>query len=142
MSDIFILVLVHQYYQIFFKAINYDNFITWLGIDKINFNALLKTTLATAKVHLDQDRKHLHSTKLTLEIGMYHFLIKNKKVYKCIYSLTQISEKEISYIHSTGKFPHESSRGNEYLLLLHDFDSNEILVEPLTTKQAGEIAKA
>ena len=73
---------------------------------------------------------------------MYHFLIKNKKVYKCIYSLTQISGKEISYTHSTGNFSHESSRGNEYLLLLHDFDSNEILVEPLTTKQAGEIAKA
>ena len=37
-------------------------------LTKINFNALLKTTLATAKVHLDQDRKHLHSTKLILEI--------------------------------------------------------------------------
>ena len=50
--------------------------------------------------------------------------------------------KETSYIDLTGTFPHKSSRGNQYLLLLYDFDSNVILVEPLKTRQAGEMTKA
>ena len=37
----------------FQKAISNGNFIIWPGIDKLNFNALLKTTLATAKGYLD-----------------------------------------------------------------------------------------
>ena len=43
----------------FQKAINNENFITWQRIDKINYNALLKTTLATAKGRLDQERINL-----------------------------------------------------------------------------------
>ena len=37
----------------FQKAINNGNFITWPGIDKLNFNALIQTTLATIKDHLN-----------------------------------------------------------------------------------------
>ena len=37
----------------FQKAINNSNFITWPGIDKLNFNALIQTTLATIKDHLN-----------------------------------------------------------------------------------------
>ena len=37
----------------FQKAINNGNFIAWPGIDKLNFNALIQTTLATIKDHLN-----------------------------------------------------------------------------------------
>ena len=54
-----------------------------------------------------------------------------KKVYECISCIIQFSEKESSYIDLTGRFPHKSSRGNQYLLLLYDSDSNAGQLEPL-----------
>ena len=61
----------------FQKAISNGNFITWPGIENINFNALLKTTIATAKGHLDQERENLQTTKQTTEINLDHFPAKN-----------------------------------------------------------------
>jgi hypothetical protein len=47
----------------FIKSINNDNFITWPGIEELNLNTSLSTTIATEKGHLDQERKNLQSTK-------------------------------------------------------------------------------
>ena len=48
----------------FSKSITKDNFITWPGIDNINFNGSIGTTIATEKGHLDKGRKKLQSTKV------------------------------------------------------------------------------
>ena len=37
---------------------------------------------------------------------------------------------------------HKSSCGNQYLLVIYDYDSNAILAEPLKTRLAGDITKA
>ena len=42
----------------------------------------------------------------------------------------------------TGRFPHCSSRGNEYVLIAHDYDSNGILGTPLKNRQAAIITAA
>ena len=47
----------------FQKAINKGHFITWPGINDINFNKFIKNTLPIAKGHLDQERANLQSTK-------------------------------------------------------------------------------
>ena len=47
-----------------------------------------------------------------------------------------------TYSDQTGRFPHKSSRGYQYLFTMCDHDSNIILYEPLKTKQAKEIANA
>ena len=47
----------------FIKAIKNENFITWPGIDTLNFAKLLGTTKATELGHLDQERANLQSTK-------------------------------------------------------------------------------
>ena len=47
----------------FQKAIRNGNFITWPGIDTINFHKFIKTTRETEHGHLDQERKNLHSIK-------------------------------------------------------------------------------
>ena len=52
------------------KVISNGHFIIWSGIDKVNFNDLLKTTIAIAKGNLDQERKNLQSTKQTVEIRL------------------------------------------------------------------------
>ena len=42
----------------------------------------------------------------------------------------------------TGKFPHMSSRGNQYLVVVYDYDSNAIVFEPIKSRQAKEILTA
>ena len=49
----------------FTQAIKNGNFITWPGIQNLNFKQLLGTPLATAQGHLDGERKNLQSTKPT-----------------------------------------------------------------------------
>ena len=50
------------------------------------------------------------------------------------------SAKELSYGDITGSFPFKSSRGNQYIYIIYDYDSNYILAEPIKTRQAREIA--
>ena len=126
----------------FQKVISNGNFITWPGIEKDNFKSLLKTTLATAKCYLDKERKNLQSTKQPTEINIDNFPDKDKKAYERISCIIQFSEKETSYIDLKGKFPHKSPRGNQYLLLLHDFDENTILMEPFQSRIVSAIVKA
>ena len=45
----------------FQKAIRNGNFVTWPGINAINFEKVLKTTMPTEQGHLDQERKGLQS---------------------------------------------------------------------------------
>ena len=47
-----------------------------------------------------------------------------------------------AYSDLTGRFPHKSSRGNQYLLVVYDYDSNDIVFELLKTRQAKEITTA
>ena len=59
-------------------------------------------------------------------------------IYRHLYTFHQ---KETSYINLGGKFPDKYSRGNQYLLLLYNYDINAILVYPFKTRQAGELTK-
>ena len=42
----------------------------------------------------------------------------------------------------TGRFPHMSSRGNQYLVVMYDYDTNAIAFEPIKTRQSKEIFNA
>ena len=53
--------------------------------------------------------------------------------------LTPFHEHNTAYSDLTGRFPHTSSRGNCYLLLVYDYDSNAILVAPLESRAAAVI---
>ena len=47
-----------------------------------------------------------------------------------------------SYSDQTGRFPVCSSKGNQYIMVLVDVDSNAILVEPLRNRTSGELCRA
>ena len=55
----------------FQKAIRRGHFITWPGIENINFEKILRATIPSAKGHLDQERKNLQSTKSTIDEDLY-----------------------------------------------------------------------
>jgi hypothetical protein len=46
------------------------------------------------------------------------------------------------YTDQTGRFPVLSSRGNKYTMILYDYDSNVILVQPIKDRTAPELFKA
>jgi hypothetical protein len=52
------------------------------------------------------------------------------------------TELQKSYSNQTGKFPVQSSRGYNYVMVLYDYDSNAILSKPLKTRQASELTTA
>jgi hypothetical protein len=46
------------------------------------------------------------------------------------------------YTDRTGRFPVVSSKGNKYIMILYDYDSNAILAQPIRDRTAHELLKA
>jgi hypothetical protein len=46
------------------------------------------------------------------------------------------------YTDQTGRFPVVSSKGNRYIMILYDYDSNSILAQPIKDITAPELLKA
>jgi hypothetical protein len=128
------------------KAIKNGNFITWPGIDALSLSSLPKS-LASAKGHLDQERKNLQSTRISLDIVTAEddfFPLPdtpNIKSFSACAQIVPFVAKHTAYHDLTGRFPHRSSRGNEYLLVVYDHDSNSILHCALKNKTGAEIKK-
>ena len=136
----------------FKKAIQNGNFVTWPGIHKLNFEKLLGTTIASEKGHLDQEKKGLQSTTLT---NYYNDNFPDKIPEKTNNRFITICDainknntvlttapKSKAYVDLTGRFPHMSSRGNQYLVVMYDYDTNAIVFEPIKTRQSKEIYNA
>ena len=126
-------------------CIRRGNFISWPGIEKLNFQSILGTTMATAKGHLNQERKNLQSTQIVKqndEINNDIFPNKDSKCYHCYAAIIAKPEKGKTYSDQTGRFPYQSSRGNKYIFILYDFDSNAILKEAIKDRSASSLTKA
>ena len=66
-----------------------------------------------------------------------------KKTHELYTALTDL-QGDTAQSHSdlTGRFPHISSKGNKYLLIMYHYDSNGILVEPVKSRTGPEIYRA
>ena len=97
----------------------------------------------TAKGRLTQERSHLQSTKLDAIIEDSN--PKSEKINvrtKCYMAKIQkFTPTEKSYGDLCGCFPVQSSRGNNYVMVVYSYDANTILAEPLKNRSAGEIVK-
>ena len=93
---------------------------------------------------MDQERKNLRSTANAEE----HADFVPKQIKSKVYTLFASIEKDIfdpknkAYSDLTGRFPHASSRGNQYIFVLYDYDGNVILGETLKSRQSKVIATA
>mgnify|MGYP003333570057 CR=1 FL=1 len=121
------------------KAINNNHFIEWLGIDDTSVKRLLSETMATAKGHLDQEQQHLQTTKHTThdDDAFPPTMPPTIKAYNTFTLLKNTT----AYTDLTGRFPIQSTQGNNYILLTYDYDSNCILVAPLKNKDSHKIIK-
>ncbi len=110
------------------------NFITWPGISTLSIDAHhLPNSIAYAKGHLDQERKNLQSTRIPAANDEDHDNLSpsygqpNVKTFTACAQIVPFVTKNTVYHDLTGRFPHRSSQGNEYLLIVYDYDSNSIL---------------
>ena len=141
----------------FCKAIDKGNFITWPGLTSNLIKNNLPLVQATAKGHLNQERKNLQSTKpgiilnknikIEADIKQENDLFPssdspNNRTHQCFATIESFETTAKAYSDQTGRFPFTSSRGNQYLMIIYDYDSNAILHEPLKNRTATELTRA
>jgi hypothetical protein len=120
------------------KAIKNGNFSSWPGLNEHRVEKHLSKSTATAKGHFNQQRQNARTTKikdaqlLDSETDQDRG-IKPQFVYAATIDAGQI------YTDQTGRFPVVSSRGNKYIMILYDYDSNTILAKPIKDRTAPEL---
>ena len=107
--------------------------------------------MSTSKGHLDQERPGLQTKK---SVGDNPDLILSDddrvdffpskldidiKTHECMALVIPFQATQKAYMDSCGRFPHHSSQGNEYIMVVYDYDSNAILAEAFKNRTAGEL---
>jgi hypothetical protein len=122
------------------KAIKNGNISSWPGLNEHAVEKYFSKSTSTAKGHLNQQRQNARTTKikdaqlLDPENDKDHG-IKTQFVYAATIEAGQI------YTDQTGRFPVVSSKGNKYIMILYDYDSNAILAQPIKDRTAPELLK-
>ena len=130
------------------KAILNNHFLSWPGIEKVQFDKLVENSIPMAMGHLHQERRNLRSTKteedkqMQDEIECFFPQQEKEKVNMTFSILQPYAPKSKAYGDLTGQFPYKSSNGNRYIYVLYDYDSNAILVHPIPNRQAQTISCA
>ena len=121
----------------FLTAIKKGNFITWPGLEEKLILKYLSESPATAKGHLDQERKNLQSTNSSTNFDAFppSDIPNTKKREKHTVLL-----KNTAFCDPTGRYPYRSAAGNQYVFVTYDYDSNYIQASPVRTRQAKELA--
>ena len=145
------------------QAIKNGNFHSWPGLQNLSLYKHMKRTIATSMGHLDQEQQGLQSTKsykdallspasvtpsikLNSDITDDFFPTTSKlpviKTHDCVAKIIPFTQANKGFMDLTGRFPHISTRGCEYILVVYDYDSNAILVEALKNRRGSEITRA
>jgi hypothetical protein len=153
------------------RAIERAHFESWPGLTTSLVTKHLAKSLATSKGHLRTQQKNIQSTKntqqnnipstkntqpnnmqstkITSDLDMQTSLDyspsqepQNKRTHSVFITLMKATDLRKSYSDQTGKFPVQSSRGHNYVMVLYEYDSNAILSTPLKSRVAGELTKA
>jgi hypothetical protein len=103
---------------------------------------------ATAMGHLDAQRKNTRSTKPKPKDPSEEEITdafppqpKNTaRTHTCFIATSE--PKHIVYSDQTGRLPHPSSTGNNYLVVAYDYDSNCILLRPVKSRTANHLTAA
>jgi hypothetical protein len=122
------------------KAIKYGFFSSWPGLNEHSAEKYLSKSTSTAKGHLNQQRQNARATKikdaqLLDSEGDPDHGIKTQYICAATIDAGQL------YTDQTGRFPVVSSKGNKYIMILYDYDSNAILAKPIKDRTAPELLK-
>jgi len=124
------------------KAIKAGNYVGWPMLTERNVQKYYPETTETTKGHMNQTRKNVRSTKAkpppleTCDTSQ----LRGKKV-RDVYTETY-NVRETMFSDQTGQFPTRSQRGNKYIMVMVEIDSNAILVEPMKSRKDEEMIRA
>jgi hypothetical protein len=128
------------------KAINNGHFATWPGLTAKLVREKLPKSIATVKGHLNRQRKNIRSTQpRAIETDANEDSnppsdSPNQRSHHVFAAVTAVTGQISTDI--TGQFPITSGRGNKYILVLYDYDSNAILAEPMKNRSDNEHLRA
>ena len=126
------------------KAIKNGNLATWPMMTADNISKHLPQSEATSIGHMDQKRKNIRSTKPQEPDDSQTPNEDDGKRTQFVYTAIVDAQQPTGQIYTdqTGQLPVISSKGNRYVLVLYDYDSNAILAEPLKSRKQHEILRA
>jgi len=110
------------------KAINAGNFKTWPGLTAKRVQQYLRPSIATSKGHIKQIKQNIRSTKATQMSNL---------VYTKEYELSKLICSD-----QTGRFPVTSNKGNKYVMIVLDYDSNAIISQPIPSRSQTHLLQA
>jgi hypothetical protein len=129
------------------KAINKGFFQSWPGITATAVHKYFPKSTATTKGHMDQTRKNTRSTQPLTEHPPTDTNTEqdpeeetDNEITNLLFATIDTTTGKI-YTDQTGRFPVTSSQGNQYILVLYDYDTNSILTEPLKNRTGTEILR-
>ena len=133
------------------RAIKLNYLVTFPGLTESLIRKHLPKSLATSQGHLKAQQKNIQSTKTVLDepIPLSTSLDiapaqepSNPKTHNVFLTLVDNKVFARSYSDQTGQFPVQSGRGNNYMFVLYDYDSNAILVKAIPNRRAATIRDA
>ena len=136
------------------KSICKGNYLTWSLLTVKNVNKFFPESEESQKRHMRNQRQGVQSTKKKAAISPITASSKStaqkseddegapaieKKNNKFI---ATYNPRNTMFTNQTGKFPHSSSRGNNYQMITHEIDGNSTWVEPMKNQTEGEMILA
>ena len=131
-----------------YKALKLNYITNIPGVSAGTFKKHAPFSAATVKGHLDQTRKNIRSTKITQgdtekEDELFPIQLTTSDIITANFCYTTIFEPTGKvYSDQTGNFQYVSSKGNNSLVIMYDYDSNAILAEPISNRKATTILAA
>jgi hypothetical protein len=108
--------------------------------DRHNVKKYYPETIETAKGHLNQTRKNVRSTRHKMETCDTSQL-QGKKV-RDVYTTAYDVRETMFSDQTVGQYPTRSQRGNKYIMVMVEIDSNAILVKPMKSRKDAEMIRA
>ena len=106
------------------------------GLDTKSLRKHPPQSFAMVKGHLDQSRKNQRSTKTKVTIVEPDDEIPeqlDERTHHCFVAVQEMVGQ--IYTDQTGRFIAPSHTGNNYIMVLYDYDSNAILVKPMKNRK-------
>eukprot|EP00804_Cyclotella_cryptica_P009373 CCRYP_018077-RA/>CCRYP_018077-RA protein AED:0.09 eAED:0.09 QI:0/0/0/1/1/1/2/0/1069 len=123
-------------------AIRRGNYDTWPLVTIANVHKHFPQSEETQQGHMHSQRQGGRSTKTTLQAPANPPSDTAPSLpHHDIYIKTYDTQDAV-YTDQMGKFPHLSSRGHRYQMILYHTDSNSIWVEPTKNRMEGELILA
>jgi hypothetical protein len=119
------------------KAIRHGNYSTWPLISVKNVNKYFPESEETQQGHMKNQRQGVRSTKQPPQAITQCPTPTDQTIF-----LKTYDTQNTIYTDQTGKFPHFSSRGNRYQMILYHVATNSIWVEAMRNKTEGELILA